>query len=151
MSVQKFESLKIESLMELMAKTAREVPQDKIDWKPDPKGKSTREILEHLTGANHAFAALIRGESVPASDKQSFSIKPDQMDDAFAALHRSGLHLSEAIAEVTDSQLEEQREMPWGETWKMLRLISSPSSHISYHWGQLAYLQTLWGDQVDHY
>jgi len=142
MSVQKFESLKIESLMELMAKTAREVPQDKIDWKPDPKGKSTREILEHLTGANHAFAALIRGESVPASDKQSFSIKPDQMDDAFAALHRSGLHLSEAIAEVTDSQLEEQREM---------RLISSPSSHISYHWGQLAYLQTLWGDQVDHY
>ena len=137
--------------MEILAETAKAAPADKLDWKPDEKGKSSREIIEHLIGANYAFAALIRGQEVPAKEKQQFSIKPDSMQDAFAELHKSSLHLSEAIAEVRDEQLKENKEMPWGETWSMTRLVSAPSAHIAYHWGQLAYLQTLWGDQEDHY
>ena len=151
MGMQRFESLRVESLMEILTQTAKQVPDDKLDWKPDTNGKSSSEIVHHLIGANHAFAAMIRGQDVPTGNKQDFSIQPGSMDDAFGELHKSGLHLSEAIAEVSDEQLRESKQMPWGETWTMTRLVSAPSAHIAYHWGQLAYLQTLWGDQKDHY
>lgn len=151
MSIQRFESLKVESLMELVAKAARAIPPDKLDWKSEPSGKSPKEILEHLAGANHAFAAVIRGQKIPPSDRQAFGINIDQMDEGLSELHKSGLTLSESIAEVLDEDLNDERQMPWGETWKMTRLIASPSSHIAYHWGQLCYIQTLWGDQEDRY
>jgi hypothetical protein len=71
--------------------------------------------------------------------------------EALEALLTSGKALAEAIAAVPEDQLRAERRMPWGETWKMTRLITSPSAHIAYHWGQLCYLQTLWGDQQDYY
>jgi uncharacterized damage-inducible protein DinB len=151
MSVQRFESLKVESLMELVSKAAKAIPPDKFDWSPDQSGKTPQEILEHIAGANHAFAALIRGQELPPNESQELGVKHGKEEDWITVLHKSGLVLSESIAEVLDGSLNDEREMPWGETWKMTRLILSPSSHIAYHWGQLCYLQTLWGDEEDRY
>jgi hypothetical protein len=41
--------------------------------------------------------------------------------------------------------------MPWGEVRSIKDLITSPMPHMAYHWGQIAYLQTLWGDNENRF
>ncbi|MBI1729313.1 DinB family protein [Candidatus Acetothermia bacterium] len=132
MSLPKFESLRVESLMELFAKSAKAIPADHFEWRPQQGGKSASEILEHVIGANHMFATLIRGEKMPESGTQDFSIRSSQLKKGFEKMQQSALVLSEAIAAVDDSQLLTERKMPWGEVWKLSKLISTPSSHISH-------------------
>jgi uncharacterized damage-inducible protein DinB len=147
MNMQELESRRVQALMVLFHQAAEHVPEEKAKWKPDPNAKSAQEIVEHLIQANHFFAALIRGDSAgepPGSEAQSYH-------EALQALKESGKALSEAIASVPDSQLGEERTLPWGDKWKLTMLISAPSAHIAYHWGQIAYLQTMWGDKTDYH
>ena len=155
MNLQQLESRRVLSLIELFKKAAQQVPSDKTQWKPEKKGKSAHEILEHVAGANHAFAALVRGSALPeqaarARDRQEIKNASDSYKNAIVELQSSAKVLADAIASVPDSQLGEERPMPWGVTWKMTRLITAPSAHIAYHWGQLCYLQTLWDDMKDY-
>lgn len=154
MNLQQLESRRVQALIELLLRTAQHVPADKTDWKPEGQGKSVREVVEHLTGANHAFARLIEGEpsgpSIEKADRHKISAQSQSYDQALEALRASGEALAEAIASVPDEELGEERQMPWGETWKLTRAITAPSAHIAYHWGQLCYLQTLWGDLKDY-
>jgi uncharacterized damage-inducible protein DinB len=155
MNLQQLESRRVLTLIELFEKAAEQVPADKTHWKPEKKGKSSHEILEHVAGANLAFAALVRGSALPeqaakAKDRQDIKSETDSYHQAIDSLKSSAKVLSEAIASVPDSQLAVDRQMPWGVTWKMTRLVTAPSAHIAYHWGQLCYLQTLYGDTKDY-
>jgi uncharacterized damage-inducible protein DinB len=155
MNLQSFESRRLLGIIDLFQTAAKEVPPDKIQWKPEQRGKSAQEILEHVAGANLAFAALIRGGPLPEQaskvrDRQDVKHESESYSQALAALKSSAHVLAEAIASVPESQLGEDRQMPWGVTWKMTRLMSAPSAHASYHWGQLCYLQTLYGDTKDY-
>lgn len=156
MKLQQLESRRVQALMELCSKAAQGVPSERIQWKPDAKGKSAHEILEHLAGANHGFAALILGSALPkgvkaGADRQSVKNPTDSYEQALEALKKSGNVLAEAISSAPDEQLSLTRPMPWGETWEMTRLLTAPGAHIAYHWGQICYLQTLWGDQQDRF
>jgi len=154
MNLQHLESRRIRALIELLYRAARHVPPERSEWKPEGKGKSAREIVEHLVGANHAFARLIKGDAfettIEKADRQKVHIRAENYEQALEALRASGEALAEAVASVPDDQLGRERRMPWGETWKLTRVISTPSAHIAYHWGQLCYLQTLWGDFQDY-
>ena len=154
MNMQQAESARIQAVVSLFADYATKVPADKIDWKPEPSTKSPKEILEHMAAANRGFASMIEGVdlgiTMDKTERANVNIPAESMADAIEGLKSSGAKLSEAISNLEDSQLAETRDMPWGETWDMPRLIVTSSTHISYHWGQLAYLQTMWGDTDDH-
>ncbi|OGF56698.1 MAG: hypothetical protein A2Z21_06300 [Candidatus Fraserbacteria bacterium RBG_16_55_9] len=156
MKLPQLESRRVQAIMELCSNAAQGVPTDKSQWKPEGLGKSVHEILEHLAGANHGFAALIRGGALSETakksvDRQSIKNPAASYPHAVEALRESGQALAEAIASVPDEQLRQERPMPWGETWAVTRLLTAPSAHIAYHWGQICYLQTLWGDQEDRF
>jgi hypothetical protein len=154
MKLQELERRRVLTLTELFEKAARQVPSDKTQWKPEKKGKSAHEILEHVGGANLAFAALVRGSALSETateikDRHEIKSASASYHAAVEALKSSATILAESIAAVPDAQLGEVRPMPWGEMWKMTRLITAPGAHMAYHWGQLCYLQTLWGDMED--
>ena len=156
MKLQQLESRRVQALMDLCMNAAQDVPADKVRWKPEGKGRSVHEILEHLAGANHSFAALIRGSALPkeattAPDRQTVKKSADSYAQALEALRASGQVLASTIASVPEEKLGEKRPMPWGGTWEMTRLLTSPGAHVAYHWGQICYLQTLWGDQRDRF
>jgi len=147
MDLQQLESRRVQALLELFIQSAKHVPEERADWKPEPNAKSPQEIVEHLTQANRFFAALIRGG--PAGEPKGSEAQSYR--EALEDLKESGKALLEAIASVPDSRLGEEQTLPWGEKWKLTRLISAPGAHIAYHWGQIAYLQTMWGDQTDYH
>lgn len=154
MTLQQAESTRVKTIVQLFCDTALHVPADKAGWKPDSKTKSAKEILEHIAAANSGFAMIIQGQSsglkLNKADRKDIAIQTKDLKEAIQAVKTSGDKLSQAIGSLNDAQLREKRTMPWGEEWEMPRLLVTASTHLSYHWGQLAYLQTMWGDLEDH-
>lgn len=154
MDLRKLESGRIATLVDLMLKAAAHVPPARTGWKPEGKGQSPQELLAHTAGANLFFAKLIQGDQAPRTDRyqnvQDVTADAKTYPQAQEALKASAQVLTQAIRATTDEQLREERQMPWGERWKMTRLITAPGAHIAYHWGQLCYLQTLLGDAEDY-
>ena len=154
MDLRKLESGRIATLVDLMLKAAAHVPLDRTDWKPEGKGQSAQELLAHTAGANLFFARLIKGTEAPPTDRyqnvQDITADAKTYLQAQEALKASAEVLGQTVRATTDEQLREERQMPWGERWKMTRVLTAPGAHIAYHWGQLCYLQTLLGDIEDH-
>lgn len=145
MDLREVEIKRIEKIAELLLKAARAVPTEKEHWKPMPTGKSAHEILAHLGMSNYFFAALIKG-AMPAQMSE-----PKTYDEAMKLFEQSKAELIETIRSVDPAQFNEKRTMPWGEERSIKDLITSPMPHMAYHWGQIAYLQTLWGDQENRF
>jgi len=154
MNVQKAESERVKALVGIFAEYAQKVPAEKADWKPEGGAKSAKELLEHIAASNQGFAAIIQGKDLgiqmDKSERANVSIEAQNLPEAIEALKASGEALAGAISTLPDDQLGQNRTMPWGEEWQMSRLLATASAHISYHWGQLAYLQTMWGDKNDY-
>lgn len=145
MDLRETEIKRIEKISELLLKAARAVPKEKEDWKPMPTGKSAREILAHLGMANYFFAALLRGTAYTQTST------PHTYQEALQLFEESKAELIETIRSVDPAQFNERRTMPWGEERSIKDLITSPMPHIAYHWGQIAYVQTLWGDSENRF
>ncbi len=154
MKLQQIESQRVQGTLEVCCQTASHVPQDKAEWKPEPQTKSAKEILEHLAASNHGVAAILSGKVSDAkmekAQRKDVTLNAGSYEEALDALRHSGKVLSESIAALSDEQLAQTRQMPWGEDWEVPRLLAVASSHIAYHMGQLGYLQTMWGDGEDY-
>ena len=147
MTLQQSESVRLKLTGGIFLSAAKHVPPDRVDWSPAPGAKSAGQIVQHIAWANDFFAALIRGEA-PREQVHN----PDlPYADALARFERSVKALAETLAAVPDAQLDDPREMPWGQTWKVKHILMSGSAHIAYHWGQIGYLQSAWGDDTDYH
>lgn len=149
MNWQQLESRRVQALAQIFSEAARHVPPEKADWKPDPKARSAHEIVSHLAKANGLFLALLNGD--PPSGDTAPDTEGKSYEDTLKEFEKSAQELAEAIASLPDERLEEQVDLPWGQTWKMSRVVAAASGHIAYHWGQIGYLQTLWGDATDYH
>lgn len=145
MDLREVEIKRIEKISELLLKAVRAVPKEKQSWKPMPTGKSAQEILAHLAMANSFFAALLKGGAPMQMGE------PKTYDEAMKLFEQSKAELIQTIRAVDPAQFNEKRTMPWGEERSIKDLITSPMPHMAYHWGQIAYLQTLWDDQENRF
>lgn len=148
MNLQQLESRRVQAMAGIFYDAAQHVLAEKARWKPDPNAKSAQEIVEHLAGANHFFAAILRGEPPTPPTGESTQ---KSYEDALRAFQESAAVLAEATASVPDDRLQDAVELPWGQSWKMTMVLAAASGHIAYHWGQIGYLQTLWGDEADYH
>lgn len=145
MNFQDLESRRLQAQTEFYAKTARAIPEDKSDWKPAETAMSAMEITRHCIQTNNHFCQPLGGE-VPDHDPDA----ANSLAEAVDLLEASCEHMSEVIASIPDERLDE--EVPaFGGSMPLTRIVSIPSTHIGYHWGQLAYLQRIWGDTDDHF
>ncbi len=144
MDLREVEIKRIEKVSELFLKAARAVPSERQQWKPAPEGKSVQEIVAHVGMANYFFATLIGGAEKSMRDVTDYQ-------SALQLFEESKRELQQTIRSVEPAVLEEKRTMPWGELRSVKDLITSPMPHIAYHWGQINYLQTLWGDNQDRF
>ena len=147
MTLQQMESVRVKRAGEIFLGAAQHVPADKAHWKPHPNATSAHEIVQHLAWANHFFAAIIQGQTPPAADKDP-QVPFEQVLQQFQRSYES---LAHTIAAVPDAHLQEKRQMPWGQVWKVQSLLMGGSLHIAYHWGQIGYLQLAWGDTTDYH
>jgi uncharacterized damage-inducible protein DinB len=135
------------ALADFDALVARTRP-DRIQWKPEG-AKSVLEIVRECAEVNERWASILRTGRWVGYDpsREAPSFLPTV---AVARAHlrtTTGLFVTE-VRRFPDQRLNEVIVLPWGEVTAEDALMHA-LWHLSYHEGQVAYLQTMYGDLAE--
>lgn len=124
------------------------VPEDKLTWKPHEGTLSALEQIDHLAAVNDYFVERGKGNS-----QAEFHQRPPSasLEAALSRFDESVNNAVNVIQGFSDKELDEFLPTSDGASSVSRRyLLTVPAFHISYHWGQLCMMQTMWGDNEFH-
>lgn len=129
--------------------TIERMPADHIYWHPEETGRAVSEQIAECHSLNRSILNALRKRAAP-----EFLQEYDGSDDSgdFATALSKFLDESELLAREIElfpvDMLDDSVAMPWqGETERTFSwLIGLPYWNMTYHLGQLNYLQTAFGD-----
>jgi hypothetical protein len=122
------------------------IPADKLGWKPAPGGKSALEIVQHVTGALNSMRPVLTGGNFNRSEIPL----PADCKSAQEMIRRAARDYAAALRQVDPARLNDMIELPFG-TFPLAQCSGFPAFDVMHHHGQIAYIQTLLGDQEDHF
>lgn len=126
----------------------RRTPADRVDWKPEG-AKSVLEIVREVAEVNERWASILRTGKWVGYDlsREAPSFLPTL---AVARAHfrtTTGLFVTE-VRRFPNDRLTEVISLPWGDITGEQALFHA-LWHMSYHEGQVGYLQTMYGDHEE--
>lgn len=118
------------------------IPADKLSWKPAPDAKSALEIVNHLAAYLDSISNALNGESetfAPATNG----------DEAKRVLAQSAARYAKAVRGASPAVLNQKfrDDMPLTNGW----MVTASTLDTIHHAGQIAYIQTLLGDNELHF
>ncbi|MCW3061105.1 MAG: hypothetical protein JWQ02_2926 [Capsulimonas sp.] len=142
---------------DLLLSTFSFVPDEKLNWSPSPTARTPFQIAVHCGAASFAFATLLDGDPWPLSMDsvqaiEQMRIVPQDIDTREAAvkyIEESTAAVVAALDKATPETLDTMvvtafAELPYS-VW-----MTVPGDHMAGHARQIDYLETTWGDCVDH-
>jgi hypothetical protein len=139
-------------------KYAKAVPADKLGWKPLDGGRSVLDICQEMALCPGWANDIISGKPQPEwneetvakveAEKQSFSTT----EACQAECNRRLAELFDMYRAMPDERLSETKWLPYdgGRDFQMEEMMDYPRWNFNYHLGQIAYVQTLYGDKGMH-
>lgn len=130
-----------------LCKDASYIQEEMLGWRPMDHGKSAVQILSECARVNFAIANAIKGvePGAPAEEQMDF-------DSLKGCVIASAEAVCSAIDTLSESTMgDDMVQMPWGTTYSALEASLLPASHMSYHDGQINYIQVLLGDTKFHW
>lgn len=120
------------------------IPEEKIDWKPEPKAKSALEIINHVAQNMTGALGLIstgewNSEYQPATDRAGAKVAILQTMNAYA----------DKLRTLTEADLAADANTPMG-VFPLRSFVEMTVFDPIHHHGQIAYIQTLLGDDETH-
>lgn len=154
----RFQDMLIESTREAAAeafKYAKAVPADKLEWKPSETGRSVMDICRELAMAPSWSTHIMTGEQMPPMDEAAMEefaktsaawTTPEACEEV---ANRNLEAFYAAVAAFPDERLEEKYTLPFdgGQEITQKANMDYPRWNFTYHLGQIAYIQTLYGDR----
>jgi uncharacterized damage-inducible protein DinB len=130
-------------------------PAEKQTWQPLDEGRSILNQVQECAVINAWFAMQLHDRAVPPLDGDAYAAalaQIDTADKATAALKENTDKLVEEIKAFPDAHLDESLTMPFGEGMVMTfeEILFAGYWNMTYHAGQIAYVQTLYGDKEMH-
>jgi len=122
------------------------IPADKLGWKPAPGAKSALEIAQHVTGALNFMRPVLTGGAWTRSEIPL----PADCHSAQEMVRQASRDYAAALRQVDPARMGETVELPFG-TFPLAQCSGMPAFDVMHHHGQIAYIQTLLGDQEDHF
>ena len=136
---------------------AKAVPADKLDWSPPEGGRSVLSICRELamtpTWTLSAFGQETREWNDEAAQAQRKEMEQwttveaceEQFNQRFAKVDAFFRGMS-------DADLAKTKWLPYngGRDHTYLEMMDYPRWNCTYHLGQIAYIQTLYGDKEMH-
>lgn len=137
---------------------ARAVPADKVEWKPMETGRSVLDLTRELAKCPDWAVPILNGELSSSEDPEMGAEEMASwgtVEECEAALGPKLDRYLEFVAAFPDGRLGETMDLPFGaggamRTFSMAELLDYPRWNASYHEGQIAYIQTLYGDAGMH-
>jgi uncharacterized damage-inducible protein DinB len=127
-------------------------PAEKLRWKPLEYGRTVLELAVECILVNRKWALTLRQGDytrVPAETAQQIEAACQDVAQARHLLQESAEELADAILSVSDERLEERITAPFG-AYTVAECCLLGYWNMTYHEGQLSYIQTLYGDEAMH-
>jgi len=139
-------------------RSAKAVPADKLEWSPLDQGRSVLDLCRELARCGEWTHDLVSGKEMPGWDEETMAKEKaitDQwktVEECEAAANAVLERLYELYRTVPDARLEETRWLPFdgGRDFKIREIMDYPRWNATYHLGQIAYIQILYGDKEMH-
>lgn len=152
MRIQDFIAEQTLKSMEGLLRQAKSVPADKLGWKPVDEGRSVLsqlaecavipsympEILATLKGPEFSEEMMAQYHAATAAITT--------LEDAEVLMRENTAKAVEAMRRVTDADLEKEISFFGPNPWKICAIMQSHDWNLTYHTGQICYIQTLLGD-----
>ena len=147
----------IEAAREEVFRYALAVPADRVAWQPLESGQSVLTMARELTKTPDWAYYVLTGAQ-PESPESAAQDQKAEMEswttvaECEAACRQKLERLYEFYRSMPDSQLAETKWLPFngGRDHTYAELLDYPRWNFIYHLGQIAYIQTLYGDQDMH-
>ena len=121
------------------------LPEDRLDWKPEPTAKSALAVAAEVLGVIREITKVVKGGSFGMAGEQPEKTKTELQQ----ALRAATAEYAAAVRALTPEELERSIETPWG-TSSLAHFATYALIEASHHRGQVLYLQSLLGDAAQH-
>lgn len=137
---------------------ARAVPADKLDWKPLDVGRSVLDLCREMAMCPGWAEDIITGKEQPEWNEETMAaIKKEQeqwktTEDCQAECNRRLEKLFDLFRGLSDAKLSDTKWLPYdgGRDFTVEEMMDYPRWNFNYHLGQIAFIQTLYGDKDMH-
>ncbi len=139
----------IQGAVEDILRYTRAVSDDRFTWRPSEHARSVLEILQECVAVPLVMRYALLQRPQEPTDVNPFFAEASQLKtvaECEQALRANTNLLIEAIQNTPDSDLEQTVMLPWGTPAPIKRVISGHYWNLTYHLGQIAYIQLLYGD-----
>jgi hypothetical protein len=144
----------LERVGELFAIDLEHIADDKLAVTAMGVARSPLNITAEVIYINNKIADVVQGTPTSMIGDEEFGRFSDSLDSrekGLVALQASIAKLVAAFRTVPDEALDAPVDAPWGEASTRYRLVNAAQQHMFYHSGQLNYIQSLYGDGVNHW
>ena len=127
---------------------ARKVPADKLDWKPLDNGRSVLDQAQECALCPLWVPGILEKRAFDSEGFASWEENKSKLVtlDLCESTGKANLELMKsAIEAFPESDMEVEIDLPWGH-YTLAEVMGFPSWNLHYHFGQVAYIQTLYGD-----
>jgi hypothetical protein len=144
--------------MEEAFRYAKAVPADKVEWKPMDVGRSVLDVCRELAMCPGWAVDIIAKPELPEwSAETQAAIEAEQkqwtsVEACEAECKRRLEGLFELFGRISDEKLKETKWLPFdgGRDFTVMEMMDYPRWNFTYHLGQIAYIQILFGDRDMH-
>ncbi|MGV3614730.1 MAG: DinB family protein [Fimbriimonas sp.] len=148
----------VKAAAEEVFRYARAVPEDKLEWSPEGKGRSVLDIMREVARTPTWAYELIDPEAKSDFSEEGQAKEKEAMDalktldDCRAEFDRGYARLAEVYRAVPDERLSETKWLPFdgGRDFTVTEMMDYPRWNYNYHLGQIGYIQILFGDKEMH-
>jgi uncharacterized damage-inducible protein DinB len=136
---------------------ARAVPADKVEWKPSDTARSVLDICRELALCPTWAKDTIDGVEFKWDEEEFAKIKQEQeqwktIEECEKECDRRLEALFQLYGSISDERLKDTRWLPYdgGRDFTVLEMMDYPRWNFNWHAGQIAYIQTMYGDKEMH-
>jgi hypothetical protein len=133
--------------MDTFWRNAKAMPEEKLEWQPTPDNRTARALIEEVVMTTGFSAKLISTMQVPTDEPSKDGEK--SLADLEAEHRAAAEEYLKAVKEFPEDKLHDTIDLPWGKM-TFLEVINYPYWNIMYHYGQLGYIQMMYGDKEMH-
>lgn len=132
----------------------RAMPADKLTWKPLDTGRSALDLLQEVAQSASYVIPILETRQVPDFNPEMFTVLMaerqtwDTIEKCEEVMRANHARLFEIIRNFPDEDLQQTVHLPFagGFDQTMAEIMSYQYWNLSYHLGQVCYIQTLYGD-----
>jgi uncharacterized damage-inducible protein DinB len=141
--------------MESLFRNVRAMPDDKLMWKVEGKGRTVIDQLQECATSPHTFIRFLNNEEVgpklweSLKEQQAAWITIDMCEEH--AKKNTG-ELLDLIGDFPEESLYDKVTLPFGDGYETTYadVMSYQNWHFAYHDAQISFIQTLYGDMAMH-